>query len=79
MLRRLLLLLLFPLSSCSSVKMDAEQLICLFCVHTKVKAEKRPEQVGPSKTKSTEDFSDPQKDQTPQDDADKKLPVKPDR
>lgn len=71
-MRRLLLLLtLLPLSSCSSVNVDGEQLICILgCIHTRVKAEKKPAEAG-SKLKSTQDFSDPDKDQAPKTDAKK--------
>lgn len=71
-MRRLLLLLtLLPLSSCSSVNVEGEQLICILgCIHTRVKADKKPAEAAGSNTKSTEDFSDPQKDQAPKANAD---------
>jgi hypothetical protein len=75
---RLLILLTLLLGSCSAVQVEGENLICFLCMHTKVKADKKPAEAG-SKTKSTEDFSDPQKDQAPQDDAEKQQPVKPER
>ena len=81
-MRNALLPLLLLLSSCSTVSIDATVRAwwCLGCIAIEVdtRAKKEPADAG-SKTKSTEDFSDPQKDEAPKADADKNQPVKPQR
>lgn len=68
MKRSLLLLSLLLLNSCASVDASNETLICILaCVQSKTHVKKNgPEEPGRLNTKSTEDFSDPQKDQAPQ-------------
>ena len=73
-MRALLLLLVLPgLASCGSMQVSNETLICILaCVHSKTDAKKiGPQDAGRLNTKSTQDFSDPEKDQAPQADGKK--------
>lgn len=72
MMRALLFLLPLLLSSCATIEASGRVFWCFLCASAEVKAKKNgPEQPGRSNTKSTQDFSDPEKDQAPQDDAKK--------
>jgi hypothetical protein len=72
-MRKSLPLLLSPLlllSSCSAIDAKQRALFCLlFCVQVETEFKKKPAEEAGLKTKSTEDFSDPQKDQAPKADA----------
>lgn len=56
------------LNGCAAVEASSRATWCFVCATLEVKAKKNgPEEPGRSNTKDTQDFSDPEKDQAPQD------------
>jgi len=83
-MKRALLLVSLLLSSCAALHYDEQTRVwvCVICAGfdhgLKTGKEKSPDAPGLN-SKSTQDFRDPEKDQTPKADAHKNLPVKPER
>jgi len=73
-----LVLTTLSLSSCGSMQATNETLVCIVaCVHMKSTVNKKgPDEPG-LKTKSTQDFSDPEKDGAPEADRKQDQPVRP--